>query len=479
VQDVVFKKLVHKASNTEWGKTYHYHQIKKQGEFRKQVPLQDYDDIKPFVERIVAGEQNVLWPTAIKWFAKSSGTTSDKSKYIPVSREAIRDCHFRAGKDLLSLYYHNHPQADLYNGKNLVIGGSSQLNTLNKESYTGDLSAIIIRNLPWWAEIRRIPGKEIALMNNWEEKIDKLARGTANQDVRIIAGVPSWTLLLLRHILQITGKSNIADVWPRLEMFMHGGVSFAPYRSQFESIIQKPDMHYIETYNASEGFFAIQDRLISDSMLLMLDYGIYYEFIPMSAYKGTASTEVIGIEDVEIGVNYALVISTNGGLWRYLPGDTVIFTEKEPYRIQVTGRTKHFINTFGEELIIDNADKALQITCEALSCSVRDYTAGPVYMSATDTSGAHEWLIEFEKEPESIEVFTRKLDTELKKLNSDYEAKRASNLNLREPIVRNVPSGTFYDWMKMRGKLGGQNKVPRLYNSRKFLDEITHFVNLR
>lgn len=477
IQQKTFHNLIDRASQTEWGKKYGYAGIRSIKNFQKQVPLQEYDDAKPWIERIIADEQNILWPTPIRWFAKSSGTTSDKSKYIPVSREAIKDCHFRGGKDLLSIYYHEYPQAKLYGGKNLVVGGSSQINTLSHKSYTGDLSAVIIRNLPWWAEIKRTPEREIALMSNWEEKIEKMARSTMQEDVRLIVGVPSWTLVLLRRILEIKQTDNIMDVWPKLELFMHGGVSFKPYKDQFERIIKNPNMHYIETYNASEGFFGIQDRLNSDEMLLMLDYGIFYEFIPMDAYKGTASTQVLPLGDVEKGVNYAVVISTNGGLWRYILGDTVVFTSIQPYRIQVTGRTKHFINTFGEELIIDNAENALKSVSQELNCSISDYTAGPVYMSEIDQNGAHEWLIEFDKKPQDLQEFRLLLDNNLKALNSDYEAKRSNDLNLRMLEIREMPSGTFYDWMKQRGKLGGQNKVPRLYNSRKFLDDIISFVD--
>lgn len=478
-QQKVFKYLIREGAKTEWGKTYGYNSIRELSDFQRQVPINDYDDIKPWIDRLVNSEQNLLWPTAIRWFAKSSGTTNDKSKFIPVSREAVKNCHFRGGKDLLSMYYENYPEANLYNGKNLVVGGSAQINTLSHKSYTGDLSAIILKNLPWWAEIRRTPAKDIALLSNWEEKVDKMARSTMVQDVRIIAGVPSWTLVLLKHILDISGKSNIMDIWPNLELFMHGGVSFVPYRQQFENIIKNPNMHYVETYNASEGFFGIQDRLHANDLLLMLDYGIFYEFIPMDEYKGTLSTTVLPLEAVEVGVNYAIVISTNGGLWRYLLGDTVVFTSTSPYRIQVSGRTKHFINTFGEELIIDNAEKALSEVCDQLNCSIREYTAAPVFMSDTESTGAHEWLIEFDIEPTDLEHFRLALDNTIKTLNSDYEAKRAGNLNLRMLEIQKMPNGTFYEWMKQKGKLGGQNKVPRLFNSRKYVDEILEFHKIR
>jgi hypothetical protein len=477
VQDEWFQTLISTAKNTEWGKKYGYPSVKQLSDFQRQVPINDYDDLKPWIDRLVNNEQGLLWSTDIRWFAKSSGTTNDKSKFIPVSKEAIKNCHFRGGKDLLSLYYENYPEASLYSGKNLVVGGSAQINSLSHKSYTGDLSAIILKNLPWWAEIRRTPAKDIALLTNWEEKVDKMARSTMVQDVRIIAGVPSWTLVLLKHILEISGKASISEIWPNLELFMHGGVSFVPYKQQFEKIITNPNMHYVETYNASEGFFGIQDRLFADDLLLMLDYGIFYEFIPMDEYKGTESTNLLPLEAVKTGVNYAIVISTNGGLWRYLLGDTVMFTSTNPYRIQVSGRTKHFINTFGEELIIDNAEKALSIVCQKLRCSVKEYTAAPIYMSDGDGgTGAHQWLIEFEQEPANLSEFSQMLDDILKQLNSDYEAKRAGNLNLRMLEIQQMPNGTFYEWLKLKGKLGGQNKVPRLANDRKMADELSKFV---
>lgn len=479
VQRDVFRTLISKAKETEWGKQYDYASINSIKDFQQRVPLQEYDHVKPYVDRLIKDEQNLLWPTPIKWFAKSSGTTTERSKLIPVSREAIEDCHYKGGKDLVGLYYSNHPEAALYAGKNLTVGGSSQVNTLSSNSYTGDLSAIIIKNLPWWAEIKRVPRKDIALMDNWEEKIDAMARTSIKQDVVMISGVPSWSLVLMNHILDITGKKSIAEVWPNLELFVHGGVSFKPYRPKFEHVFGDPKINFVETYNASEGFFGIQDTVDGDDMLLMLDYGIFYEFIPMDDYKGIDSTNVLPLEEVEPGINYAVVISTNAGLWRYIIGDTVTFTSKEPHRIQVTGRTRFFINTFGEELIVDNAEKALKTACDRTGAVVTEYTAGPVYMDENAKNGGHEWLIEFEKEPENMAFFTEVLDNALKSVNTDYEAKRSNNLTLNLPKVQALPSGTFYDWMKKRGKLGGQNKVPRLYNSRKFLDDIHDFVHAR
>ncbi|MFZ5554607.1 MAG: GH3 auxin-responsive promoter family protein [Bacteroidota bacterium] len=470
VQTEHFLKLVSAAAETEWGKKHGYSSVKNYSEFKNRVPLQDYEQLKPYVDRLMKGEQNLLWPTDVKWFAKSSGTTSDKSKFIPVTLEALEECHYKGGKDLLCLYYHNHPNRKLYKGKHLIVGGSAQINYLSNDSYFGDLSAIIIKNLPWWAEFRRTPSIDIALMQNWEEKIEKMASSTIHEDVYIIAGVPSWTYVLLKRILEITGKDNIADVWPRLELYMHGGVSFTPYRQQFKDIIRKPDMNYVETYNASEGFFGIQDTSDKNELLLMLDYGIFYEFIPMEKFSAGADA-AIDLSQVETGKNYALVISTNAGLWRYVVGDTIEFTSVSPYRFRITGRTKHFINAFGEELIVDNAEKAMAIACERTGAAVREYTVAPVYMKE-DEPGTHEWVIEFEKEPGDPGFFTEVLDNALKSLNSDYEAKRSNNLNMRFPVIHKAVTGTFYAWLREKGKLGGQHKIPRLSNDRKLMEEI-------
>jgi hypothetical protein len=469
-QQEVFSKLVDFGKYTEFGQTYHFSSIKSPNDFKEQIPLQNYDTLKPYIERIIAGQQQVLWPTTTKWFAKSSGTTQDKSKFIPITQESLEECHYKGGKDLLGIYYNNHPDTKLYYGKHLIVGGSSQINTLSKDSYFGDLSAIIMKNLPFWCEIRRTPHKDIALMSQWEEKLDKMAEATAKEDVCIVAGVPSWTLVLLKRVLEITGKKTIAEVWPRLELFMHGGVSFTPYKQQFSEIIGNPNMNYTETYNASEGFFGIQDEDASDDMLLMLDYGIYYEFIPMSHFHNE-NPPVIGLGEIEIGKNYALVISTNGGLWRYVIGDTVQFTSASPYRIKVTGRTKHFINSFGEELIIENTDKAFAIACKETGAKLNEYSGAPVYMTST-TTGGHEWLVEFDTPPQNMEQFFVTFDNALKQINSDYEAKRTNNLTIQFPKFTVLPSGTFYAWLKSKNKLGGQNKVPRLSNNRTIIEEI-------
>jgi len=398
-QDILFKLII-KAKDTEWGKKFRFDKIRSVEDFQKNIPLQSYDDIKPYVNRLRDGEQNLLWPGEIKWFAKSSGTTNDKSKFIPVSKEALEDCHFRGGKDIMAIYTDLHPNTKVYTGKGLTLGGSHQINNFSNQSLYGDLSAILIENLPWWVDFIRTPKVEIALLDKWEEKLTKITETTIRENVTNLAGVPSWNLILIKHILSITGKSGLHEVWPNLELFTHGGVSFAPYKEQFKNVIPSSKMNYMEAYNASEGFFAIQDDPLRDDMLLMLDYGIFYEFIPMDQFYDS-SPEILTIDKVETGKNYAMVITTNGGLWRYVIGDTVVFTSTFPHKIRISGRTKHFINAFGEEVIIDNAEKALQIACEKTNSMIREFTAGPVYMS-DKTNGAHEWLIEFDKEPDDL-----------------------------------------------------------------------------
>lgn len=463
----VFTNLVRTARYTEWGRQHDYASITTPDQFRERVPLQQYDDVRPYVDRLRRGEQNLLWPTEIKWFSKSSGTTNDRSKFIPVSREALEDCHYKGGKDLIALHYQMHPQSRLYQGMSMVVGGSSALEQFRPDAYSGDLSAIIIRNLPIWVEIRRTPIKEVALMEGWEEKVDRMAHETMREDVRSIAGVPSWTLVILKRILELTGKRHILEVWPNLELFMHGGVSFRPYRDQFKALIPSATMNYLESYNASEGYFAIQDRSGADDLLLMLDYGIFFEFVPIAELERDQPRTVL-LQDVRVGEHYALVISTNAGLWRYMPGDTVRFTSVRPYRIQVSGRTRSFINAFGEELIVDNADRGIEAACLATGALVAEYTAGPVYMG-DDARGGHEWVIEFERMPDDLDTFVDRLDRTMRELNSDYDAKRTGDMALRRPVVHAVPPGTFHQWMKQRGRLGGQNKVPRLSNDREHL----------
>lgn len=473
VQSELFEKMIHLGAETEWGKKYQYGLIHNYDHFKEKVPLQEYNDLKPYVDRLISGEQQLLWPTETKWFAKSSGTTDNRSKLIPVTKDSLEECHYKGGKDLLALYYENHPNRKLYKGKHLIVGGSAQINHLTADSYFGDLSAIIVKNLPWWAEIRRTPSKDIALMSQWEEKIEKMAQSTIHEDVYILAGVPSWTMVLANKVLEISGKNNLKEVWPNLELFMHGGVSFEPYKAQFERLIPDPKMNYVETYNASEGFFGIQDQINSNELLLMLDYGIFYEFIPMSSFNGVNSVEAVDLAGVELDVNYAIVISTNAGLWRYIVGDTVKFTSKTPYRFKITGRTKSFINVFGEELIVENADKAIARAANKIGTVVREYTVAPVFMDGLE-NGAHEWLIEFTHVPDDVSRFQLLLDEALRELNSDYDAKRCNNFVLGPPIIKVLNAGTFDNWLKSIGKLGGQHKVPRLSNSREIVEQILH-----
>lgn len=466
----VFHRLITAARYTEWGRQYDYGSITSPDRFRERVPLQDYTQVKPYVDRLRAGEQNLLWPTDIRWFAKSSGTTNAKSKFIPVSREALEECHYKGGKDLLALHYSMSPQSKLYQGMTMVIGGSSTIEPVRTDAYTGDLSAIIIRNLPIWVEVRRTPVIETALMENWEEKVERMARETMREDVRSIAGVPSWTLVILKRILEITGRKHMLEVWPNLELFMHGGVSFRPYRDQFKALFPSPTVNYLESYNASEGFFGITDRHRADDLLLMLDYGIFFEFIPVEDLDREQPPTKL-LHEVEVDRHYALVISTNAGLWRYMPGDTVRFTSVRPYRIQVSGRTRSFINAFGEELIVENADRGIEAACQATGAVVSDYTAGPIYMER-EARGGHEWVVEFDRMPTDLDTFTSVMDETMRALNSDYDAKRRGDLALQRPRLHAVPKGTFFHWMKQRGKLGGQNKVPRLANDRVLLDQL-------
>jgi len=475
-QDRIFHSLIREAQDTKWGIRYNYPEIRTPKEFKERVPIQDYESLKPYIARMLDGEENVLWPGEIKWFAKSSGTTNDKSKLIPLSEETLNQCHFKAGRDMLSLYLKNRPESQIFTGKALVLGGSHQRNQSHFSAQFGDLSALLIENLPLWADLYRVPDKSIALMSDWEIKLEKMARSTLNLNITNISGVPTWTLLLMRKVLEITGKENILEVWPNLEVYFHGAVNFSPYRDQFKALIPSSTMHYMETYNASEGFFAIQDQMDSEELLLLLDYGIYYEFLPLDQLE-KENPKTLSLAEVELGKTYSLLISTNSGLWRYQLGDTIRFTSLKPHRIQIAGRTKQFINAFGEELMVDNAEKAMAYACKESNCSVREYTVAPRFYPEKN-NGVHEWLIEFEIEPESLESFIHILDGRLKTLNSDYEAKRQKDLALEPPIIYKAESGTFYHWLKIRGKLGGQHKIPRLCNSRKYMDEILNIVAL-
>ncbi len=468
-QREVLQHLVTAGQYTEFGKKYNFSKLFTLREFKKNVPIHEYDDLKPYIMRMMTGEANVLWNTPVNWFAKSSGTTSDKSKFIPISEESLHDNHFKASKDVLSNYYKYFPSSDLLTGKGLVVGGSHQISKVNEEIQYGDLSAVLMQNSPFWGQWLRTPELSVALLDEWENKIEKLVQITAEENVTSLAGVPTWTLILLKRILEIKAKATIKEVWPNLELYINGGVSFIPYKEQFDRIIGGK-INYLEIYNASEGFIAAQQSPDDDGLLLFTEHGIFYEFMPVEEY-GKDHPQTVGLKSIEIGKNYALVISTTGGLWRYLIGDTVQFTSRNPYKIKVTGRLKHYMNAFGEEVIVDNSDKAIAIAAEKTNAVVNDYTAAPVYFS-DHNNGAHEWLVEFDEPPATMSAFVTALDNALKEINSDYEAKRHKNIALRLPIIRSMPKGTFTKWLHSKGKLGGQHKVPRLSNERTTLEEI-------
>ncbi len=470
VQKEMLFSLLRKAKDSEYGKKYDFGSILSVDAFQDRIPVIDYEDLQPYVIRLRQGEKNLLWPGEVKWFAKSSGTTSAKSKFIPVTKEALEDCHFRGGKDVMAIFNDNFPDNDVFGGKCLTLGGSHQINNFNNDSFYGDLSAILIENLPFWTSFIRTPNQTIALMDEWEAKLEAITQNTINEDVTSLAGVPSWFLVLIKHILNETGKSNLLEIWPNLELFIHGGINFDPYRDQYKTIIPKEGMHYLETYNASEGFFAIQDDPTQRGMLLMLDYGVFYEFMPLSEL-GKDRPNLLTLDQVTLNKDYALVISTNGGLWRYMIGDTIRFVEKDPFRIIISGRTKHFINAFGEEVVIENADRSLKAACEATGANVKEYTAAPIYMGQNN-KGAHQWVIEFDTNPSSLEQFMVILDKTLQEVNSDYEAKRYKDITLDLPKLVVARKNLFYDWLKSNNKLGGQNKIPRLSNNREFIEEL-------
>ncbi len=476
VQDEWLRKLIRTARHTEFGRLYQFSTIETYSQFAERVPIHTYEQLFPYIQRHMRGEQNILWPTEIKWFSKSSGTTNARSKFIPVSAEALEECHFKGGKDLLSIYVNNFPDTHIFDGKNLAVGGSHQLNENDPtaSSYYGDVSAVIMQNLPVWAEFIRTPKLETALLGNWEEKIERLARETMYENVTSIAGVPTWTVLLIQRITELAHASSILELWPNLEVFFHGAVSFTPYRRVFEELIPSPAMNYWEIYNASEGFFGIQDRPHAADMLLMLDYGIFYEFVPLDELNSN-SPRAVPLSEVQLNRNYAMVITTNAGLWRYLIGDTVRFTCASPYRIRISGRTRHFINVFGEELMVENAEAAIARACQLTGATIDNFTAGPVYLDAR-RKGGHEWIIEFIRQPTSLDEFVRILDESLRQLNSDYDAKRSHDLALMSPRVHCARPGTFYNWLKSKGKLGGQNKVPRLCNNREYVDDILRMM---
>ena len=467
-QKGILSSLLYHAEETEYGKIHGFSSVSNYEDFKRNVPIVSYEDFEPYIEKSRQGQRDIIWPGLIRQFAKSSGTTNAKSKFIPITDESLEYCHFKAGKDLVSIYANNHPENQLFAYKNLRLGGSAEVYEQFNTKF-GDLSAILIDNLPFWVEITTTPSKKVSLMSEWETKLKAIVSEVKNAEVGSLTGVPSWMMVLLQRVLKETNAGSISEIWPNLEVFFHGGISFKPYRDQYRQIIGK-DINYYEIYNASEGFFGIQDQHGSDEMLLMLDYGIFYEFIPMEDF-GKENPRVLSLENVEKNKNYALVITTNGGLWRYLIGDTVCFTSLNPFRIKISGRTKHYINAFGEELMIDNVECALHKACEKTGAQITEYTGAPIFMSGNG-SGAHEWIFEFSKEPSSLEDFTDIFDEHLKSINSDYEAKRYLNMTLKRPVVNVAKPNLFYHWMESRGKLGGQNKVPRLCNDREYIDPL-------
>ena len=468
-QREVLQSLITDAQYTVFGKQYNFAKMFTVREFKERVPLSCYEQMSPYIERMMNGEENVLWNTPVNWFAKSSGTSNDKSKFIPVSEESLQENHFKASKDVLTKYYNNFPSSDLLTGKSLVVGGSHQISQLSEDIQCGDLSAVLMQNSPFWGQWLRTPELSIALLDEWENKIEQLAQATSVENVTMLAGVPTWTLLLLKRILEITQKETIKEVWPNLELYINGGVSFVPYRKQFETIIGKP-INYLEIYNASEGFIAGQEKPGDEGMLLFTEHGIFYEFMPLEEYKKN-HPKTLGLTSVQLNKNYAIVISTTGGLWRYVMGDTVEFTSLNPYKIKITGRLKHYMNAFGEEVIVDNADRAIAAAAQKTNAVVKDYTAAPIHFTA-NSNGAHQWLIEFDKAPENLSVFAKEMDAALKAVNSDYEAKRHKDIALRMPVVHAMKAGTFTEWLRTKGKVGGQHKVPRLSNERKIVEEI-------
>lgn len=468
IQQRVLSRLINRAARTAWGQKYDYASIRDYEDFRNRLPIQTYEEVKPYVERLLTGEQNLLWPSEIRWFAKSSGTTNDKSKFLPVSKEALEDTHYRGGKDAAALYFRMNPDSHFFSGKGLILGGSHTPNLSSSHSLVGDLSAILIQNVSPLINFVRVPSKKIALMSEWETKIEAIIESTLSTNVTSLSGVPSWMLVLIKQILKKTGKQTLEEVWPNLEVFFHGGVAFTPYREQYKQVIQSSKMHYVETYNASEGYFGTQSDFSDPAMLLMIDYGIFYEFIPLEEV-GTANPKAYCLEEVELNKNYAMVISTSSGLWRYMIGDTVKFTSKNPYKFIITGRTKHFINAFGEELIVDNAEKGLATACAATGAQVSEYSAAPVFMDE-HAKCRHQWLIEFAKMPDSLGNFAAILDATLKEINSDYEAKRWKNIALQPLEIIVARPKLFHDWLAEKGKLGGQHKIPRLSNTREYIE---------
>ena len=465
MQRDVLMHLVGRASNTEYGRKHAFSEINNYEQFVKCVPVNSYEELKESIGRMRHGESDVLWPGRVKWFAKSSGTTNDKSKFIPVTNEGLHHIHYAGAFDTVALYLRNTPKSRLFDGRSLILGGSHSPNYNMPGSLVGDLSAILIENINPLANLVRIPKKRTALLADFEVKRDRIAQEALNKNVTNISGVPSWMLSVLTRVMELSGKQYLDEVWPNLEVFFHGGVAFTPYRQQYEHLIRSPRMQYMETYNASEGFFGLQSEPTDKSMLLMLDYDVFYEFQEMG------TDNIVPIWGVESGKNYAMLISTSCGLWRYMLGDTVRFTSVNPYKFVISGRTKHFINAFGEELIVDNADQGLAYACQQTGAEVSEYTAAPIFMD-DHAKCRHQWLIEFSTPPQDLRQFATLLDERLQSLNSDYEAKRYKDITLQPLEIVTARPGLFNEWLKQHGKLGGQHKVPRLSNSREHIEQL-------
>ena len=472
LQRQVLARLINQGRQTEYGRSHNFDMLRSYDDFVQRVPLNDYDALKADIDRMRRGERDVLWPGRVKWYAKSSGTTNDKSKFIPVSADGLKRIHYRGGTDTVAIYLRNNPRSRMFDGKGLILGGSHAPNYNLPGSLVGDLSAILIENINPLVNLIRIPKKETALLADFEVKRDRIAREAMTKNVTNLSGVPSWMLSVLNRVMELSGKTHLEEVWPNLEVFFHGGVAFTPYREQYEHLITSPLMHYEETYNASEGFFGVQDDPNDKSLLLMVDYDVFFEFIPTSQSSPlTSQLSTVPLWAVEPGKNYAMVITTSCGLWRYMIGDTIQFTSVNPYKFIITGRTKHFINAFGEELIVDNAEQGLGFACKQTGAEVLEYTAAPVFMDR-QAKCRHQWLIEFSQPPADLQLFARLLDQKLKEVNSDYEAKRYKDITLQPLEVIVARPNLFNDWLKTKGHLGGQHKVPRLSNSRDTIEQL-------
>ena len=462
--------LIAKARRTHWGESHHYEAIRSYEDFAQKVPVSTYEDLAPWIMRQLGGEKDVLWRGRVNRFAQSSGTSNGKSKYIPVTSDALQMCHYKGASSVVAHYLNLYPDSRMFSGKGLILGGSfaNEVTDLRSDARVGDLSAHLIEKVNPFVNLMRVPSKDIALMVDWEKKLPALVEASIGENITNLSGVPSWFLVMLKAVIEKAGATSIHEVWPNLEVFFHGGISFKPYRSQYAAITDVSKMRYIETYNASEGFFAVQDTIDSRAMLLLLDVGVFYEFMPLDQLDNP-TPKLVPMWEVEPGKVYGLVISSCNGLWRYAIGDTVKIESVNPVKISIAGRTKHFINAFGEELMVHNAEVAIAKVCDEMDCAILNYTAAPVY-AADNSKGRHEWLIEFSKRPADLDMFATRLDELLQQENSDYQAKRYKGIFLDTLTVVEAKEGLFDCWLGSTGKLGGQRKVPRLANNRQFIE---------